>query len=48
VLVRARWDEAVSRGGARARHAGGTHLGAVLRRLGFEEVCRLRRLEDPT
>jgi hypothetical protein len=28
VLVRARWDEAVSRGGARARHAGGTHLGA--------------------
>ena len=46
-LVRARWDEAVRRG------TPGLAVGAnpatsypILLRLGFEEVCRVRRLED--
>jgi len=46
-LVRARWDEAVRRGTPLlVVHAAPTSE-PILRRLGFEEVCRLRRLEDP-
>ena len=46
-LVRARWDEAVRRGTpALVVHAAPTSE-PILRRLGFDEVCRLRRLEDP-
>ena len=46
-LVRARWDEAVRRGTPTlVVHAAPTSE-PILRRLGFEEICRLRRLEDP-
>ena len=46
-LVRTRWDEAVRRGTpALVVHAAPTSE-PILRRLGFEEVCRLRRLRDP-
>ena len=46
-LVRARWDEAVRRGTPAL--AVGADLATsyrILLRLGFEEVCRIRRLED--
>ncbi len=46
-LVRARWDEAARRGTpALVVHAAPTSE-PILRRLGFDEVCGLRRLEDP-
>jgi hypothetical protein len=47
-LVRARWDEAVSRGAPGLVTQTAPTSEPILRRLGFEEVCRLRRLEDPT
>ncbi len=48
-LVRARWDEAVRRGTpALVVHADPSTSAPILRRLGFEEVCELRRLEDPS
>jgi hypothetical protein len=47
-LVRARWDYATSLGTpALATHAVPETSYPILRRLGFEEVCRIRRLEDP-
>jgi hypothetical protein len=46
-LVRVRWDYAVARGTpALATHAMPDTSYPILRRLGFEEVCTLRRLED--
>ena len=45
-LLRARWDEAVRRGTPAFVTQGGTMSGPILRRLGFEEVCVLRRLQD--
>jgi hypothetical protein len=46
-LVRARWDFAVERGTpALVTHANPKTSYPILRRLGFEEVCELRRLED--
>jgi GNAT superfamily N-acetyltransferase len=46
-LVRARWDYAVARGTpALVTHAKPDSSYPILRRLGFEEVCRVRRLED--
>jgi GNAT superfamily N-acetyltransferase len=47
-LVRARWDEAVRRGVPALVTQAAPSSEPILRRLGFEEVCRLRRLEDPT
>jgi len=46
-LVRARWDETVRRGAAALVTQAAPSSEPILRRLGFEEVCRLRRLEDP-
>lgn len=46
-LVRARWDEAVRRGVPALVTQAAPASEPILRRLGFEEVCRLRRLEDP-
>jgi hypothetical protein len=46
-LVRARWDEAVRRGTpALTVQADPATSAPILRRLGFVEVCRQRRLED--
>ncbi len=46
-LVRARWDFAVARGTpALVTHAVPDTSYPILRRLGFEEVCTIRRLED--
>jgi hypothetical protein len=46
-LVRARWDYAVERGTPfLVTHAMPETSYPILRRLGFEEVCRIRRLED--
>ena len=45
-LVRARWDEAVRRGTPAFVTQGGTMSGPILRRLGFEDVCLVRRLQD--
>jgi hypothetical protein len=46
-LVRARWDYAVARGTpALATHAVPDTSYPILRRLGFEDVCTIRRLED--
>jgi GNAT superfamily N-acetyltransferase len=46
-LVRARWDYAVARGTpALVTHAVPDSSYPILRRLGFEEVCTIRRLED--
>lgn len=46
-LVRARWDYAVGRGTpALVAHAVRDTSYPILRRLGFEEVCEIRRLED--
>lgn len=46
-LVRARWDYAVERGTpALVTHADPSTSYPILRRLGFDEVCTLRRLED--
>lgn len=47
-LVRARWDEAVERGTpAMITEAMPDTSYPILKRLGFEEVCIIRRLEDP-
>jgi predicted N-acetyltransferase YhbS len=47
-LVRARWDDAVARGTpALVTQANPETSYPILRRLGFEEVCEIRRLEDP-
>ncbi len=46
-LVRARWDEAVRRGTPALVVQAAPTSEPILRRLGFEEICRLRRLEDP-
>ena len=45
-LVRARWDEAVRRGTPALTVGANDKSGPVLRRLGFEKVLELRRLED--
>ena len=46
-LVRARWDYAVDRGTpALVTHAKPDTSYPILRRLGFEEICTIRRLED--
>ncbi len=46
-LVRARWDEAVQRGTPALVAQAAPTSEPILRRLGFQDVCRLRRLEDP-
>lgn len=47
-LVRARWDDAVARGTpALVTHAVPDTSYPILKRLGFVDVCSLRRLEDP-
>jgi hypothetical protein len=45
-LVRARWDEAVRRGTPALVVTCGEMSGPILRRLGFEDICLLRRLVD--
>jgi hypothetical protein len=45
-LVRARWDDAVARGTPALAVQAGRMSAPILRRLGFEQVCRFRRLED--
>jgi GNAT superfamily N-acetyltransferase len=45
-LVRARWDEAVRRGTPALVTQAAPTSEPILRRLGFEEVTRLRRLND--
>jgi hypothetical protein len=46
-LVRARWDDAVQRGTpALVTHAKPDTSLPILSRLGFVEICRVRRLED--
>jgi hypothetical protein len=45
-LVRARWDEAVRRGTPAITVHANEQSGPILRRLGFERVIGLRRLED--
>jgi hypothetical protein len=47
-LVRARWDDAVGRGTpALITHAHPDTSYPILKRLGFEDVCTIRRLEEP-
>jgi hypothetical protein len=46
-LVRARWDEAARRGTPGLAVEALTTSEPILRGLGFEQVTRLRRLEDP-
>lgn len=47
-LVRIRWEYAVERGTpALITHANPATSYPILKRLGFEEVCTIRRLEDP-
>ncbi len=45
-LVRARWDEAERRGTPTLVVPGGEMSAPILRRLGFQDVCRIRRLKD--
>jgi hypothetical protein len=45
-LVRARWDDAVARGTPALAVAAGSMSAPILSRLGFEKVCRFRRIED--
>lgn len=45
-LVRARWDEAVRRHTPALTVSANDRSGSTLRRLGFEKVLELRRLED--
>lgn len=45
-LVRARWDDAVARGTAGLAVQAGSKSAPILARLGFEQVCRFRRLQD--
>jgi ribosomal protein S18 acetylase RimI-like enzyme len=47
-LVRARWDYAAARGTpALITHADPETSYPILKRLGFEDVCEIRRLEEP-
>ncbi|MDX6476645.1 MAG: hypothetical protein QOH95_2156, partial [Gaiellaceae bacterium] len=47
-LVRARWDYAVERGTpALVSTADPDTSYPILKRVGFEDVCTIRRLEDP-
>jgi len=47
-LVRARWDDAVARGTpALVTQANPDTSYPILKRLGFEDVCEIVRLEDP-
>jgi len=47
-LVRARWDDAAARGTpALISHANPKTSYPILKRLGFEDVCTIRRLEEP-
>ena len=47
-LIRARWDYAVARGTpALVTQADPATSYPILARLGFEDVCTIRRLEDP-
>jgi len=45
-LVRARWDDATARGTPALAVQAGAMSAPILHRLGFEQVCRFRRLED--
>jgi GNAT superfamily N-acetyltransferase len=45
-LVRARWDAAAERGTPALAVQAGSQSAPILARLGFEQVCRFRRLED--
>jgi GNAT superfamily N-acetyltransferase len=45
-LVRARWDDAVARGTTALVVSAGAQSEPILRTLGFEQVCRFRRLQD--
>ena len=45
-LVRARWDDAAARGTPALVVQAGAQSEPILRRLGFEQVCRFRRLQD--
>ena len=47
-LVRARWDDAVARGTpALVTEAKPDTSYPILKRVGFVEVCTIRRLDDP-
>jgi len=47
-LVRARWDFAVARGTpVLVTQADPQTSYPILKRIGFEDVCAIRRLEDP-
>jgi hypothetical protein len=47
-LVRARWDDAVARGTPGLVVMANPETSyPILKRLGFEDVCTVRRLEDP-
>jgi hypothetical protein len=45
-LVRARWDDAAARGTPALVVQAGAQSEPILRRLGFEQACRFRRLQD--
>ena len=45
-LVRAHWDDAAARGTPALGVQAGSMLAPILERLGFETVCRFRRLQD--
>jgi hypothetical protein len=45
-LVRARWDDAVTHGMPALAAQAGPMSAPILQRLGFEQVCRFRRIED--
>jgi hypothetical protein len=45
-LVRVRWDDAVARGTPALAVSAGPMSAPILRRLGFETVCRFRRIQD--
>ncbi|HEY1367231.1 MAG TPA: GNAT family N-acetyltransferase [Gaiellaceae bacterium] len=45
-LVRARWDDAAARGTPALVVSAGSQSEPTLRRLGFEQACRFRRLQD--
>jgi len=45
-LVRARWEDAAARGTPALAVQAGSQSAPILRRLGFEKICRFRRLED--
>jgi len=45
-LVRARWDAAAARSTPALAVAAGSMSAPILSRLGFEKVCRFRRIED--